>query len=464
MRQYRVTIIALILLVVAIAGYYFVSGLLDEDTPKGDENDIVRERVLAFHPDNVVKIETHHNEDFVLEKVNDEWVCTSHEDVKVHDSSIISILNSYANMQGNVIVGEDEEIDMANFGFLDDPSYFTIYLKDGTSHKLLIGNTTLSGSEIFCMYEGGKKVYKVSGTYGTRLQVTRGTITTNRVFGDINKERINTIELKRNGETRYIIKGDFSGDEKGWNLTHPIKIKGNANQVNALVDTLVNLTIGDLVSSNVNDLSEFGLDVPVAQYIVKDNLTTITVEIGDRTNDGLNRYCTINGKNHVYMISMTKLTFVDNEATVYMHTYPFLENQIVLSNVKLNIQGDMYILDYEVTEDDENYWFNGVNAKRPDKDLRSQFKKITTAMFSLQLEEVDTEGPGTLGELICSIEYTRVDNSKVLVEFFRRNDATSYIYVDGEYMNGYIYTRRIIGDGTDSLKNVVSNFVNLMNE
>ncbi|HPZ51711.1 MAG TPA: DUF4340 domain-containing protein [Clostridia bacterium] len=463
MKQYKVTFISLIVLAVVLAGYFLISGLIGGEPSNDDQDQVRRERVLAFNPNRVVKIETHYKEDFVLEKIDDKWVCTSHDDLKVHESSIISILNSYANMQGNVIVGEDETIIVENFGFHDDPPTFTIYLEDGKSHKLLLGNTTLSGSEIFCMFEGGDKVYKISGTFTERLQVTRATITTNKVFPNINKERINTVELVRHGETKYIIRGDFSGDEKAWKLTYPFTIKGDSTQINSLVDTLMALTVGDLVSTNVEDLSEYGLDVPVAKYTVKDNQTTRTLEIGDRTSDGYNRYCTVNGENHVYLIAMSKLSFVDNEVTMYMNTYPFLENQIVLSSVKLTIEGEVWNLDYEVTDTEENYWFNGVNVNRPNKDLRSQFKKITTAMYSLRLEEIDLEEPKPK-ELICSIEYTRTDNTKVLVEYYRRSENTCYIYVDGEFMNGMIYTRRITGDTSDSLINVVRNFESLMNE
>ncbi|NLN05582.1 MAG: DUF4340 domain-containing protein [Clostridiaceae bacterium] len=463
MKQYKVTIISLIVLAVALAGYFLISGLVGGDSSNDDGDQIRRERVLAFHPNDVVKIETHYKEDFVLEKIDDKWVCTSHDDLRVHEPSVIAILNSYANMQGNVVVGEDETIIAENFGFHDDPSTFTIYLKDGKTHTLVLGNTTLSGSEIFCMFAGGDKVYKISGTYASRFQVTRATITTNKVFPNINKDRINTIELVRHGEPKYIIRGDFSGEEKAWKLTYPFTIRGDNVQINALVDTLMGLTVGDLVNTNVEDLSEYGLDVPVAKYIVKDNQTTRTFEIGGRTSDGYNRYCTVNGENHVYLVAMSKLSFVDNEVTMYMNTYPFLENQMVLSNVKLNIQGEVWNLDYEVTETDENYWFNGVNVNRPNKDLRSQFKKITTAMYSLRLEEIDLEEPQPK-ELICSIEYTRTDNSKVLVEYYKRSENTCYIFVDGEFMNGMIYTRRIIGDTSDSLINVVKNFESMMNE
>lgn len=209
MKQYKVTIISLIVLAVVLAGYFLISGLIGGEPSNDDQDQVRRERVLAFNPNRVVKIETHYKEDFVLEKIDDKWVCTSHDDLKVHESSIISILNSYANMQGNVIVGEDETIIVENFGFHDDPPTFTIYLEDGKSHKLLLGNTTLSGSEIFCMFEGGDKVYKISGTFTERLQVTRATITTNKVFPNINKERINTVELVRHGETKYIIRETF---------------------------------------------------------------------------------------------------------------------------------------------------------------------------------------------------------------------------------------------------------------
>lgn len=463
MKNYKVTIFAVIALVVALAGYYIFIGILGEAPDNNDDTGVKRERVAVFHPDNVVKIETHYKEDFTIERKEDKWVCTSHSEVKIDENSMITLLNSLANMQGNVVIDEGEEVNYDNFGFVDNPDYISLFMKDGTVMKILVGNTNLSGSELYCMFEDGSKIYAISSSYSNRLRVTRGTITSSRIFNAINEERINTIELKRNGTTKFIIKGDFSGDEKGWNLSYPVKIKGNVENVNSLVSTLKGLLLGDLVSANVEDLSQYGLDVPTAQYLVTDNNITKSFEIGAKTPDGQNRYCTVDGTNHVYLMAISKLSFVDNDTTTYVHTYSFLESQEVLSHVEVNLQGKIYKLDYEVTATDENYWFNSTNVNMPGKDLRSEFKKITTAMYSLKLEVIDAEIKDQ-GDKICSIEYTRIDGSKVLVEFFERDATTAYIMVDGEYMNGFLYTRRITGDTSDSLKTVIENFENLIKE
>ena len=95
MKQYKVTFISLIVLAVVLAGYFLISGLIGGEPSNDDQDQVRRERVLAFNPNRVVKIETHYKEDFVLEKIDDKWVCTSHDDLKVHESSIISILNSW---------------------------------------------------------------------------------------------------------------------------------------------------------------------------------------------------------------------------------------------------------------------------------------------------------------------------------------------------------------------------------
>ena len=50
------------------------------------------------------------------------------------------------------------------------------------------------------------------------------------------------------------------------------------------------------------------------------------------------------------------------------------------------------------------------------------------------------------GEKACTITYNRQDGTSCVVEAYERDEATVYLYVDGEYMGGYCDSWRIFSE------------------
>ena len=83
-------------------------------------------------------------------------------------------------------------------------------------------------------------------------------------------------------------------------------------------------------------------------------------------------------------------------------------------------------------------------------------------MYSLRLEEIDLRNHSQKNLSVqLSIQEPTIQRFLWSITAVREY---LYIFVDGEFMNGMIYTRRIIGDTSDSLINVVKNFESMMNE
>ena len=128
MRSFKTAIIALIVLVVAVAGYFSANYFIQKNNeanatpaPTPSENYIYK-----FNENDVVKIETKGAESFVLElTANKNWICTAPSQVNASSAAVANIVTLLTNATGEVLYDEGEyKGNLKAFG-LDDPWLFT---------------------------------------------------------------------------------------------------------------------------------------------------------------------------------------------------------------------------------------------------------------------------------------------------------------------------------------------------
>lgn len=461
MKSFKTAIISLVVLVVAIAGFFVVKGILDRNQgPEDSESEGTSVDFVDFDPDAVVRIEASNTEDFVLIKEDDVWKCDSPADLVISSSTVSSTLTSVSNMTATLLYDSGEfQGNLFDFG-LNDPSLFTMYMEDGSSITVKIGVSNISGSMHYAMLEGSDRIYGIGTTYSDRLLVTRLSLISGNVLDFDDTDKIQTVEMKRDGELYYRIEAEVAGEEeseKTWNITAPVKLQGMPSQIDTLIEALTSRAVSDIAVPACDNLDAYGLEVPYIQYIVSDDEKTETFEIGNKTSDGSAYYCTINGRNDVYTISASNLTFLDDTVLTYGYPYAFFENYKELSSIDIEIFGDNpsthkseFFFDEE--GNDEQLRFDGVNAIQKDAagtvvyDHSEAFYGITTYLYALQLDKLETEQQYEPGPLLCRITYHRQDGTSCTVEAFEREEGTAYLYVDGSYMGGYCDMYRIFSD------------------
>lgn len=460
MKSFKTAIIAIVVLAVAITGYFVAKGVIQKNQPQeetpADENTGVT--VLSFDTDQVVRIESNDTESFVLTKSDSGWSCESPADVKLGVNSVADILNTLSNVKGTRLFAKGEWTgSLSDYG-LEKPSLFTLYLSDGSRIQVKIGGMNPAGTMYYVMLDGSDEIFTVNTIYGKRLKLTRNLLISGKLIELSDTSKLKTIEIKKKGESYCIFEADFSvsGDtNKAWNITYPIPMAGNTSVVDSLGEALAGLTVFDLLEANCQNLSQYGLEIPNVQYILTDNKVTATCEFGNKTADGEFYYCTINGGKDVYRLNADNINFVDNTILAYAYPYAFFENYNTLSSIDIEIFGTVNQrrkLTFQFGEDTELLSLDGVPSVKKDAegnkiyDYLYEIKGITTYCYALQIDGLDIAASQPKGALACRITYHRQDGSSCVVEAYERDAATVYLYVDGTYMGGYCDSWRIFSE------------------
>ena len=459
MKSFKTAIISLVVLAVAIAGFFLVKHFLDDSQPQDSDSNGRSVDFLDFDPDDVVKIEASNTERFVLTKKDEVWQCEEPADLTISSSTVSNMLTVLSNMRATLLYDTGEfQGNLFDFG-LNDPALFTVYMKDGSSITVKIGVTNISGTMNYAMIEGSDKIYTVGDTYSKRLLVTKLTLINGKLLDFSDTDAIRTVEMKKEGALYYRIEADAADaeSEKGWNITYPVKLQGMPSQVNSLIETLTSLSVSKLEASGCDNLEAYGLKDPYIQYTVYDGSKTESFEIGNKTADGSAHYCTINGKNDVYTVVSGNLNFLDDTVLAYGYPYAFFENYKTLSSIDIEIFGSNpsthkseFFFDEE--GNDAQLKFDGTSAIRKDAEgndiynYSNSFYGITTALYTLQLDKLELKQQYEKGTLLCRITYHRQDGSSCVVEAYQREAETAYLYVDGSYIGGYCDTFRIFSE------------------
>lgn len=452
MRQYRTTLVALGLIVVLFVSFVLLRPILFQEKEEVPEDETVYNNLFPFQSKDIVKIESQAQERYVLEK-NDagRWLCTSNPDIAVYDSAMTTILNRIVGLSAGVLVeGQEAEESLERFGFDEETDFLRCTMADGTQQTLYYGTKSHDGSRTYVRVDGVSKIYSLSRYDVNNLQLTRMSLINANIFHFDDTDKIQYFSIYKKGQAVLNAQASFSAEDKTWQVSHPLSIAGDDEEIEDVIKALVSLSLSELVAADCQDLSQYGLEVPRASYVLEDNKVKRTLSVGGMSANQEYYYCTVDDSKDVYTVLASTFSFLDTDPITYIYRYLFLENVEGLSQVSLQIGGQTYLMDLHFTEDTATYLFNGINMVEGDRDFSSQYKKLLTAMLSLKLQNLEEE-PAQKGKLLAEFLYTRLDGTTATVSCYQRDeDNTSmHLYVDGEYSGGYASTRNLYGTAAE---------------
>jgi hypothetical protein len=131
------------------------------------------------------------------------------------------------------------------------------------------------------------------------------------------REQINMLEIIKKDEKILLQKS-----EKGWALIEPIQDKADDEQIEKLISSIADEKMlavakeSDHISDS--DLAEYGLDQPLAVYVIKNNLgQSKKVTIGTQKNFEGNSFLRIDSENRVYVAGSIWFTKAENKLIFY---------------------------------------------------------------------------------------------------------------------------------------------------
>jgi hypothetical protein len=302
MRGLRSTI-ALIVVLAGLGGYiYFVTWKLPEGG--ADANAKKLEKVFAgYQADKLeeIKVTSAAGDATTLRKEGGAWQVTQPMTAKADESEVSGITSALGQMEV-VRVIEENPASLNDYG-LSNPRIQIDFKGAGDKdyRKLLVGDKTPTGSDLFAKRNDEKKVFLIAATQETSLNRTTFDLREKAVL-KFDREKVDGIDVTAGGKALAVAKE--GGD---WKLTKPVQTRADFGSVEGLVGRLGSVQMKSIVTENPTpaDLKKYGLDKPEATVNLNAGSARATLLMGGKAAD-----------NTVYARDASKQTVVTVESAL----------------------------------------------------------------------------------------------------------------------------------------------------
>ena len=464
MKKYLTTIIALIVIAVALTGFFVAkkAGWLDPaPSPTEEPDDTVTGPICAFLQEEgaaarVSRIEYVYDGDLLsVKRGGGSWVADSNPELKIIGRNVDSKLSAIGNQFAREAYrGEVTESKLLEFGLADSNYYIRFFDEDGTVHRVVFGKENQNGYYYYVWEEGCDVIHLTGKSSRESLICRAGDLISTTIFDFDDSGQINGISISKDGQPYVRLRAALSSvpeEPRSWNVTYPLERAGDRSAIEALLTNLNSVKLAEVVELGAEDMAQYGLSPAKYKLTVSDQGKSISLSLGNTTSDRMYYYASINNANDVYLISATSVDFTDEPELTYIDEYIFMVSYTLLSRVDLEVLGDTFVLTYDAADADkeEVFTINGVNVFiDADRDYRGEFKRIGTAMYGLRFSGLEAE-PAEKGELLCRIRYEQKDGTVTMVECFARDETTMYFYLNGSYAGGYGKQYLLTSDNTN---------------
>ena len=281
MRGLRSTILLVAVLAGLGAYIYFVTWKL----PEGGATDAKKlEKVFAgYEADKVeeIKVMSAAGDATTLRKEGGVWQVTQPITAAASESEVSGITSALGQMEVGRVVDENPT-NLNDYG-LSNPRIQIDFKAAGDKDykKLLVGDKSPTGSDIFAKRNDDKQVFLIPSFQETSVNRTTFDLREKSVL-KFDREKVDGIDVTSSGKTLTVAK-----DGGDWKITKPVQTKADFGSVEGLVGRLQSVQMKSIVADNppAADLKKYGLDKPEATVNLSAGSTRATLLIGGKAED-----------------------------------------------------------------------------------------------------------------------------------------------------------------------------------
>ena len=169
-----------------------------------------------------------------LSKKNGEWQITAPKALAVDSFAVSNLLSTVSSLSSDRLIDEKAS-DLMQYGLADPALEVGITAKDKT-HKLLLGEPTISGSGTFAALAGDPRVFTIAGYVKSSLDKGVDELRDKRLLTtDFDKVAQIQLTTQRDKKTQDIT---FARDKDSWQIVKPKPYRADSSQVDQLISAL----------------------------------------------------------------------------------------------------------------------------------------------------------------------------------------------------------------------------------
>jgi len=235
-------------------------------------------RILTLTEGNIKGIEIGHRdgETTVLKKDGDKWSITAPKPLAADQGAVSSLTNSAQALMSERVV-DDHVTDLASYGLMPALVSLKLTMVDGTTHTLLIGDDTTTGSGVFAKVEEDPRLFTMGSMYRD---------TFNKSSKDLRDKRLMTFDRDKTSRVELDIAkqppiefGRIGPSE--WQVLKPKPMRADGFQVEDILGQAIAAQMDPALSDEdaKKYAAAFGSGAPLATITVTDPGGTQKMEV-----------------------------------------------------------------------------------------------------------------------------------------------------------------------------------------
>lgn len=384
----------LVVLGVLVGAYFFVTrpkpapaaAAVQPELSKGEKDKLVKV-VLSDRPEGTL----------TLVKKAGKWNTEPPAAVPLEPTTIDDLLFGFSALNAERII-EEHPSDLGQYGLAPPRAMGTGTWEDGTSHTLLLGDKTPSGSTYYIQVKGNPRVYTVQSFTGQHLHWTLKDLRSRTISPAINYDEVEYVKIVERDGAVLEVKRKTEAETKSFQLgfgpfllTRPyVTVRGlDAQKQDTVIKGAQSVSISDFAEEPVKGLDAYGLARPRAEVIVRDKSNTIDYIFGDQK--GTQTWFALRGQPGVYLVDTSSLDFLKTKPFDIVDKFTFIPNLEDVDRMDITAGGKTHTL--VITRTTKKA------AKQGDPDVvtaaytadgktveEDSFKKFYQSLIGLQLE------------------------------------------------------------------------------
>lgn len=433
MKPIRTTVIVIAIIAVLAAGFYFLLKTEPKDDTDASPSFTPTPTITLFktEKENITAIKiTSEGSGYTVSKGEDgKWVVNNDPSIKISQSKADTLAYECSSVTVKQLVKESVS-DFAPYGLNNPYARVEICLNDGSTQNVLIGALTADSTLRYIMLEGEDKVYAKSASGADSLALKLEKLRDASLYS-VNAEEITAITIEKKDSHKIELVKEEQPAKEGeeptylWKMKEPlVKEISDYNLSENVLQTIPALSFDSVAADSAADLGQYGLDTPFATYSVSDAKNKYTVLVGSESNGS--RYVKMSDSAAVYLVSNSKLEFLNVGYLQLVDKLIYLENIDGVTGVSVSGEGRSFELQIEGSGDDAGYKINGTPLSE------EAFKKAYQAVLGITLDDFTAPGTKPGGAVQATIVYHKKDGSEANVAFYTWDERNYLVHVNGE--------------------------------
>ena len=241
-------------------------------------------KILSFKEDAVRQVEfkKRDGQDTIVKKDDSgKWIIAAPKPLAADQSAVNGVVSSAASLTADRVIDENVT-DLASYGLAPAADEVTVSLKDGKTTKLLVGDATPTGSDVYAKVDGDPRLFTMTSGNKDSLDKASKDLRDKRLM-TFDQDKISRVEL--NAKKQDMEFGRVNQNE--WQILKPKPLRAEGFQVEELVRKLRDAQMDTNVSEEdaKKFAATFASATPVALAKVTDATGTQTLEVRKSKDD-----------------------------------------------------------------------------------------------------------------------------------------------------------------------------------